>query len=319
MLNQRANSMIFCSTVIPTIGRSTLTRALKSVLEQQDPSFDFEVIIVNDSGKPLPPLSWADAERVQIINTFQRERSVARNTGAAIAKGKYLHFLDDDDWLELGAYQHFWNLSQSSDAKWLYGMTQLMDRQNNPTIRLRHNLHGNCFVQVMAGEWIPLQSSLIERNTFMRIGGFNPHLAGPEDIDLLRRIQLEEAIAETPNLIANVIMGGEGSTTDYIQHPQASRWARENILDAPNIYGRMSVSAVNPFWKGRMVRIYLTSIVWNLQHQRLFTAISRTFFLIASLLRSVMALFSPDFWKSVLKPYASITFENGKQESQRAK
>jgi glycosyltransferase involved in cell wall biosynthesis len=318
MLNQRANLMIFCSTIIPTIGRSTLSRAVMSVLEQQHPSFDLELIIVNDSGKPLLSASGPYSEKVQIINTCQRERSVARNTGAAMAKGKYLHFLDDDDWLEPGAYRHFWELSQSNDAKWLYGMTQLRDRRNEPTIRLRHNLHGNCFVQAMAGEWIPLQASLIERNAFMRIGGFNPQLAGPEDIDLLRRIQLEEEIAETPNLIANVIMGEDGSTTDYARHPQASRWARENILDAPNVYSRMCLSAVNPFWKGRIVRIYLTSIIWNLQHKRLFTAISRVLYLVAILMRSLTEMFSLDFWKSVLKPYASMTFEKGMQESQRA-
>jgi hypothetical protein len=41
---------------------------------------------------------------------------------------------------------------------------------------------------VMAGEWIPLQASLIEAKTFFTVGGFNPLITGPEDIDLLRRI-----------------------------------------------------------------------------------------------------------------------------------
>jgi glycosyltransferase involved in cell wall biosynthesis len=307
--------MIFCSAIIPTVGRSTLSRAVESVLKQSIRHENFEVLVINDSGKPLPEADWQKSKNVQIINTNQRERSVARNTGAAIAKGHYLHFLDDDDWLAPGAYQHFFKLSQSDNAKWLYGMTQLVDRQHNPTIQLRHNLHGNCFVQAMSGEWIPLQASLIERKTFMRIGGFNPLLTGPEDIDLLRRILLDEGIAQTPNIVAYVIMGGEGSTTNYVQHPQASRWARESILDAPNAHYRMRSSAVSAFWRGRILRVYLTSVIWNLGHRRFFTAASRMFLSIASTLTTGTDLFAMDFWRAVSKPYASVTFDKGIQET----
>lgn len=308
-----------CSAVIPTVGRPSLARAVESALTQSLPVSDFEVIVVNDSGVPLPEAVWQASGRVQIINTNRRERSVARNVGASIARGRYLHFLDDDDWLVPDAYQHLWKLTQISEAKWLYGMTQLVDRQNNPLIQLRHGLDGNCFVQTMAGEWIPLQSSWIERKTFMRIGGFNPLLTGPEDIDLLRHITMEEEIAETANLIAHVIMGGKGSTTDYDRHPQASRRSREHILDAPLAFTRMRSSAVNPFWCGRMARVYLTSTLWNLVNRRLFTGTSRLLHSIASVLTVGTNLFSRDFWRALIRPYDSITFERGIREAQMGK
>lgn len=310
---------MICSTIIPTVGRLTLPRAVESVLTQSLPASELEVIVVNDSGVPLPEADWQKSERVQVITTNRRERSIARNTGAAVAKGQYLHFLDDDDWLFADAYQHLFELRQSSDAKWLYGMTQLVNRELDPLIQLRHGLNGNCFAQAMSGEWIPLQSSWIERKTFMRVGGFNPLLTGPEDIDLLRRVLLEEEIAETPNLIAHVIMGGAGSTTDYDRHPQASRWARENILDMSNVFQRMRASAVNPSWRGRMVRVYLTSVVWNLQKRRLFTATSRTFLSVASIFTAGSGVFSRDFWQAIAKPYSSGTFEAGIREAQKAK
>jgi glycosyltransferase involved in cell wall biosynthesis len=278
-----------------------------------------EVIVVNDSGVPLPEADWQKSERVQIINTNRRERSIARNTGAAVAKSQYLHFLDDDDWLFADAYQHLFELSQTSGAKWLYGMTQLVNRELDPLIQLRHGLNGNCFAQVMAGEWIPLQSSWIERKTFMRVGGFNPLLTGPEDIDLLRRVLLEEDIAETPNPIAHVIMGGEGSTTDYDHHPQASRWARENILNMSNVFHRMQASSSTPTWCGRITRVYLTSAIWNLQRARFSTFASRIFHSIASLTTTGSDLLSADFWRAILKSYSSETFEAGIREAQRAK
>ncbi len=151
----------------------------------------------------------------------------------------------------------------------------------------------------------------------MRIGGFNPLLTGPEDIDLLRRILLEEDVDETPNVVAHVIMGGDGSTTDYARHPQASRWARENILDAKNVHARMRTSASSPFWCGRLVRIYLTSLVWNLQRRRLFTAASRAWSSAVSTLQTGSDLFTASFWRAVLQPYASPTFAAGFQEFQK--
>ena len=310
---------MFCSAIIPTVGRSTLTRAVESVLTQSLPASAFEVIVVNDSGVPLPEADWQKSGRVQVVTTNRRERSVARNTGAAAANGRYLHFLDDDDWLFPNAYRHLFELSQASHAKWLYGMTQLVNRGHDPLILLRHGLQGNCFVQAMAGEWIPLQSSWVERNTFMRLGGFNPLLTGPEDIDLLRRVLLDEEIAETPNLIAHVVMGGVGSTTDYDHHPQASRWAREKILGTSNVFQRMRSSAPTPSWRGRMTRIYLTSTLWNLQRGRLFHAISRLIHSLAGFFTAGKGITSMEFWRALAKSYSSGTFEAGIREAQKAK
>jgi hypothetical protein len=51
---------MFSSTVIPTIGRPTLDRAVRSVLDQGFSADDFEVIVVNDSGERLPLAGLAD-------------------------------------------------------------------------------------------------------------------------------------------------------------------------------------------------------------------------------------------------------------------
>src|SRR5215211_5878577 len=109
---------ILLTAVIPTIGRFSVKQAVESVLMQSLPGGDFEVVVVNDSGSSLLEAAWQKSERVRLVNTNKRERSVARNTGAAMARGKYLHFLDDDDWLVPDAYQHLCELSQSSPAKW---------------------------------------------------------------------------------------------------------------------------------------------------------------------------------------------------------
>src|SRR3990170_3689793 len=119
---------MFSSTIIATIGRATLARAVESCLSQQISPAEVEVIVVNDSGRPLPPANWQRSERVTILHTNRRERCVARNTGAGIARGTYLHFLDDDDWMLPGALEELWAVAQAGSAAWIYGTARLVDR-----------------------------------------------------------------------------------------------------------------------------------------------------------------------------------------------
>ncbi len=309
---------MFCSTIIPTVARPSLVRAVESVLGQTSAVDDYEVIVVNDSGAPLPQSDWQRSQRVRVLNTSRRERSVARNAGAAIAKGRYLHFLDDDDWLFPDALQHLQLLAEHSDAAWLYGATQLVDRQGTPIIQLRHRLSGNCFAHVMAGEWIPLQASLIRAETFFAIGGFEPRLAGPEDIDLLRRVALHGDLAETDALIAYVARGDEGSTTNYGRHAEGRRWSRERVLDAPGARGRFHASAGSRYLHARIVRVYLTSALWNLRRRRLFAATSRGAAGLAAIVLSGRHTLAVSFWRAMVGDYVNQTFIRGFQEAEAA-
>jgi len=302
---------IFCSTIIPTIGRDTLARAVRSVLDQTFSAAGFELIVVNDSGRPLPENEWQQSDRVRIVTTNGRERAVARNTGAAMARGQYLHFLDDDDWLAPDALAHFWHNRPGEDVAWFYGVSQLVDRQSKPIIQLHHELNGNCFLQVMAGEWIPLQSSLIAAPAFFAVSGFSPLLAGPEDIDLLRRIALKYEIAGMHELVAFIERGADGSSTDYDRHPQLSRWAREGILDEAGVFSRLRPAVSNAYWSGRLVRLYLTSALWNLRRLRLLAAASRASYALRGTLLGGMHLLSAGFWRSLASTYASPAFARG--------
>lgn len=304
---------MFCSTIIATINRPTLSRAVNSVINQDFPKGELEVIVVNDSGKPLAAGDWQDSELVSVISTSKRERSVARNTGAALAKGRYLHFLDDDDWLLPGAMSAFWDLSKQSSAEWLYGGTQLVDRQGSNLIRLDHGLRGNCFTQIMAGEWIPLQSSVIRSDFFFKIGGFSAFLAGPEDIDLCRKFALHGDFEFTPQLVACIEMGEQTSTTDYSKSLITARTSRELILDQPGVFQRLRDSAQSSGLTGRMVRIFLTSALWNIRHRNLMKTTSRIAYAALSFLYSGRSVFKTSYWCAITNPYTSETFLRGFQ------
>jgi glycosyltransferase involved in cell wall biosynthesis len=96
------------SIIIPTFNRrNTIVGTLDSLVRLQSPPGGFEVILIDD-GSPQPLDEVVAPYRDQISLTLFRQENVgpaaARNRGAAIARGQFLAFTDDDcqpqaDWL----------------------------------------------------------------------------------------------------------------------------------------------------------------------------------------------------------------------------
>jgi glycosyltransferase involved in cell wall biosynthesis len=299
---------MFCSTIVPTIGRPELSRAVQSVLKQKFTADDFEVIVVNDSIQPLPQASWQKSERVRIINTNQRERCIARNTGAAIARGKYLHFLDDDDWLLPDALQNFWLLAQNSNAAWLYGGARLIDLIGKQEITLHLGLNGNCFVQMMAGEWIPTGAYLVNPESFFAVGGFNYLITQGEDKEMCQRIALRDDFACTSATVVAISRGGV-STSDNLLGLIAGRREREKILNETGAFTRMRTSANSAYWRGRIVRIYLASVIWNMQERRILTVVKRTALGLMGFILAGQHIFNRDCWRAMIRSHTSRIVE----------
>jgi glycosyltransferase involved in cell wall biosynthesis len=301
---------MFCSTIIPTIGRPTLARTVCSVLDQEFDD-DFEVIVVNDSGKPLLDEEWQKSPRVQVIHTNQHNRSVARNAGAAIAKGQYLHFLDDDDWMLPGAFQSLRQLAETSSAAWVYGAFRFVDNASKTVAEIFPGEEGNCHIQMLFWEWLPLQASFIESKAFFVVGGFaslQSLLGGFEDIDLSRQISHYYDMVFVPEIVTCVRVGDVGSTTNYVTMFQQNRQSREKTIQMPGAFSRLKASARDSqpdahYWHGRIVYAYLASMKWNLKQKRLLTAVSRAACTLAALILPIQNLFSSNFWRGVLKPH----------------
>lgn len=284
---------MFCTTVVPTINRPTLSKSVLSVLNQKFDDADHELIVVNDSGEELPHMEWQSDERVRMIDTNRRERSVARNTGAAIARGEYLHFLDDDDILLPGALNSFWQLHQEKKAVWLYGSYRTVDLNCDLIEEFHPGINGNISALLVAGESIPFPVSLLRTNVFFDAGGFDPNLSYAEDRDLGRRISVLGDVAWTPAVVAQLRVGRCGSTSDWSRKSVNDRWGREKALDIQKTFARVRASANSHYWHGRVCRAYFASAVWNLRRRKIFAAMSR---LIASLAFTGRHTLSAEFW-----------------------
>lgn len=292
---------IFCSTIIPTIGRATLARAVQSVLDQELAA-EIEVIVVNDSGQPLPAAEWAADPRVRIIATNRRRVSVARNTGAAIARGAYLHFLDDDDWLFPGALQELWRLAQAApSAVALYGSGVFVDANGQAlgVINLRRT--GNCLLQLMAGSWIQVGQQLTHAGAFFQAGGFDPQLKLAEEAYLGRRLALLGDFVHTDASIVHILRGeGWQTTADHLLSVRFNRLVRSRCLSEPGAWGRMRAGADTAYWHGRLAHAYLTDLAWCLRRGRLAQAASRALYGLASIVAGGPHLFTAPYWQAMV-------------------
>lgn len=300
---------ILISYIIPTIGRSSLQVAVKSVLEQDLPLDELEVIIVNDSGGPLQKEDWQHSPCVRIIHTYRSERSFARNSGAAVARGAYIAFLDDDDWMLAGALKSFVQLTnQYPHAAWLYGGIRIVAEQGKVLGQINSGLTGNCFAQIMGGAWAPLQASLIRSQAFFEAGGFNPLICGTEDEDLCRRIASRGDFANTPAVVACLYRGHTWKTsTNYQRAPEDTKLSRDLILSKPGTFPRLRSSANSSYWSGRGLRVYLSTLAWNLRKRRFLTALSRLLYSFAFLSLSIPYFFSRDYWAGLRADHATET------------
>jgi glycosyltransferase involved in cell wall biosynthesis len=266
------------------------------LLDQEFSAADFEVIVVNDSGRSLQDMEWQHSERVKVINTNHRERSVARNTGAAVARGKYLHFLDDDDVFLPGALEAFWKLDRAGEAGWLVGGWQTVDNDNRLINEFRPELNGNIFALLVAGEGLPLQASLLRADRFFAAGCFDPVITGVEDRDLGRRMALTNMIAYVPEIVAKIRIGIAGSTTDWSILAEDDRSGREKVLLSPMAFDRLCDSANSSYWHGRVSRAFFASMVWNFKRRAFLNSLSRG---IAGLSFAGFHVLKTEFWSGM--------------------
>jgi glycosyltransferase involved in cell wall biosynthesis len=275
-------------------------------LEQNFSHHDYEIIVVNDTGTPLPVSEWQLLDNVQVIMTQKRERCFARNVGAAVAKGEYLCFLDDDDWLLPETLSRFKELAQKEpDAGWLYGGVQFVDEAGQILGHLNQGKSGNCFLEVMTETWIPIQASLVKADVFFEVGGFDPAFVVTQDLDLLRRVALHHDLANMPVEVACIQRGPRReSVTKYSRGWYYIALGRDRLLGEKGALERLLDSAGDSArMRGFVLRNYIIATLFNFRRQAWAKAMSRFLFGLASFVRSLKFAFSIHYWQAIRQTY----------------
>lgn len=168
----------FFSVVVPAYERPQSLSSLAQRLSDQTWK-DFEVIIVDQSAEPWPDRLKDFGFDLHYIHTDRKGAVTARNTGAALARGKVIAFTDDDcepnpDWLA-AAHTAF-------STKKIVGLEGLItsDRMDDPEWRSVTN-------QGFEGIGFMTANLFVCTDIFHALNGFDIALENPhfrEDTDL---------------------------------------------------------------------------------------------------------------------------------------
>lgn len=290
------------SAVIPTYKREEkLARAVSSVLAQQVSSADVEVLVVNDSGEALAEAEWQQDERVRVVTTQHGERCFARNTGAALSRGEYLHFLDDDDIILPGAYEVLLENALKTNAAWTYGGFEYVDDSGILLDIVQPTWKGRVFAATVGGPNTPLQASLFKRDAFFESGGFDPKFKGCEDQEFTHRISFGRWTQSVDLVVARIRMGVESSSSLWNMVDHHGRMVREKAfcrIGCLQELRRSLADIKSNSIRGRLVRYYLGSGARRARDGAILIAISRA---ICAASLAMGGLFSGALWHALIK------------------
>lgn len=182
------------SVVIPAFNSEKyIAAAIESVLGQTYD--DVECIVVDDgSADRTAGIAGQYGDSVLVIKQENSERSVARNNGILHASGKYVSFLDADDYYEsqkIAEQVDFLERQSSYDA--VYSKVRYFHEgaKENHFFVNRPTPSGDILASLLYQNFITVHSPLIRRTAIERVGGFDPTLNRYEDWDFFLRLAIE--------------------------------------------------------------------------------------------------------------------------------
>ncbi len=181
------------SIIIATFNREKLLKeAIESVLVQT--FSDYELLIIDDgsSDNTRDMIQSFDNPKIKYIYQKNKGRSVARNVGLNLAKGKYITFLDSDDlYLPNKLMMQVKHLDAHPHIGMIYTSAYCMDEDGNKLAHhYRATVSGSIYKKVafFMPVTITLPTVMVRQKIIRQVGGFDEKMYRFEDTDMWRRL-----------------------------------------------------------------------------------------------------------------------------------
>lgn len=240
--------MIILSIIIPVYNVEKYVRkTLESIFESTFPNNEVEVIVVNDGTKDnsmsIVNEFVAKYDNLKIINQENQGLSVARNTGLKAAQGKYVWFVDSDDWIEYDSLPFLLKHLEHSDKDVL--MFKIREYDEEGRILFERFFHDNKNEEQISGTDVvlylkkygiditPMQQYIIRRDFLLENNLFFVPGIYHEDMEFAPRMLITaERVSVIPKVIYCYLRRSSGSITTDVS------LQKKRILSKIEIYKR---------------------------------------------------------------------------------
>jgi glycosyltransferase involved in cell wall biosynthesis len=190
------------SVIIPAHdAEAFIAETLDSVLAQTAPAAEILVVADRCSDGTVDVVGRY-AQHVRLLLGDAGSAAASRNTGARAATGEWLAFLDADDlWLPDKLDRQLRVVGDPRTALIYTDRYNIGSRGDLPEIqgRIQPLYSGDVFVDLLLlGNHITLSSVLVNREVFLRLGGFDETLRNAEDWDMWIRVAAAHTVAACP-------------------------------------------------------------------------------------------------------------------------
>ena len=218
----------FFSIIIPLYNREkTISRAINSILNQTYQ--DFEIIVIDDcstdnSAEKVYEFKLRDSRIKYIKNEMNQERCISRNKGIQIALGKYVCFLDSDDYhLPIHLETFYINILEEKEPKaFLFTSAWNETEEGERTTRVCPEIGTMNLYHYFLNYTVNPQRWCVERSVARSIL-FDPKIVICEDLDFsLRTVQAGIPIIQIP-LQTTVYV----ASSDSFTHGDSQKWEKE--------------------------------------------------------------------------------------------
>jgi glycosyltransferase involved in cell wall biosynthesis len=199
------------SIILPTYNRPEfLTRAVESALAQSFGNWDLVIVDDGSAEETTAYLRGLESPRVRVLYLAHTGNpSRVRNAGLAVAKGRYVAFLDSDDvWSVTKLEKQVAALGASPQSRWSYTACDRIDASGNrlPTeSRARATRGGWIFEPLLALEvTVAMPTVVAERSLLEEVGGFDEAQLYGEFHDLVLRLALRSEAVALPEQLCSV-------------------------------------------------------------------------------------------------------------------
>lgn len=196
----------YFSIIIPSYNRADLiAKAIQSVLDQ---SFqDFEIIVVDDCSKDNTAEVVAAFRHPGIRyyrNEVNRERSATRNRGILEATGKYITFLDSDDYYFPGHLKKSYDHLAKQNSEIYYQRYAIVDDQGN-SIGQGRWIRKDVFNQLLKEGTVLHLNGIFVKQEISRTVLFREDMNQSEDYEYFIRLLMHRPVEFTNDLTSALL------------------------------------------------------------------------------------------------------------------
>ncbi len=180
------------SIITPTYNRgNTLETAIKSVIDQDIP--EIEHIIVDGNSQDNTREIIRKYPSVRFYSEPDEGLYYAFNKGLKLARGKYIGWLNSDDYYKPSLLNNALSILLSDvSIVAVFGAAEVVFPETKKQPVLIPCIHQNEILQRAALDSIPINACLIRREEFIQLGGFDTQYKIAADRDFLFRFGLAQ-------------------------------------------------------------------------------------------------------------------------------